>query len=354
MYTTRSLLEVITQIKTPTTFLTETFFPKEQFFDTEEVYIDYKKEGETLAPFVAPMTKGITIERQGFNTKRIIAPRIAPQRVMQIEDLSNRFAGEDFSSKKTPADRQRELNLQDYAELERMIIRTKERMASQLLFDGEVVIHGYTSDERNNFVEQVIRYEHDLQIVLTGEDKWNGNNANIYKDITEAERRVALGSAKVPDIIIMGAKAWEVALEDEKFMKKLDNRRINLGVIEPRFVDPSVKLVGEVGQMQVYVYYGQYQQTHDLDGKILEKPEMKPFVPENKVLVGVSGQHGLGYGLITQMEADGNFVSYKAKSVPKIFADTANDVKLMRLTSRPVPMVSDVNNWAVLTVMDEE
>lgn len=70
-YTTRTLLEVITKVKPPTTFLTDLFFRGEQFFDTEEVLIDYEKEGELVAPFVAPMTKGITIEREGFKTKEL-------------------------------------------------------------------------------------------------------------------------------------------------------------------------------------------------------------------------------------------------------------------------------------------
>lgn len=352
-YTTRSLLEVVTKVKTPTTFLTDLFFRGEKYFDTEEVLIDYKKDGEMIAPFVAPMTKGITVEREGYKTKKIIAPRLAPQRIMRIEDLDHRFAGEDFTSKKTPQERQNELTLEDYADLEKMNIRAKELMASQAIFDGEVIIRGYTNDERNKFVEQIIRYEHDLQITLTGDDKWNGAKPNIMKDINNAETQVSKKSGKVPDVIVMGAAAYEVALEDEKFLKKLDNRRVNLGTIEPKFIDSTVKLVGEIGQMQVYVYYGQYQETHDLDGKKLEEPIMKPFVPENKVLVAVSNAHQYGYGVVTQMENDGQFKTYKAKSVPKIITDVANDVKLLRLTSRPVPMVKDADTWAVITVMDE-
>lgn len=352
-YTTRSLLEVITKVKPPTTFLTDLFFRGEKYFDTDEVLIDYEKDGETVAPFVAPMTKGITVEREGFKTKKITAPRLAPQRIMRIEDLDHRFAGEDFSSKKTPQERQNELTLKDYADLEKMNIRAKELMVSQLLFNGEVIVKGFTNDERSKFVEQVIRYDHELQFELTGNDKWGEANANILKDISHAEMKVSTQSGRVPDVIVMGSDAYEAAMEDENFFKKLDNRRVSLGTIEPKFVDSTVKLVGEIGQMQVYVYYGQYQETHDLNGDKLEKPEMLPFVPGNKVLVAVSGLNQYGYGVVTQMENDGNFKTYKAKSVPKIITDVKNDVKLMRLTTRPVPMVKDVDTWAVITVMDE-
>lgn len=167
------------------------------------------------------------------------------------------------------------------------------------------------------------------------------------------KKMVAQKSRQVPDVIVMGEDAYEAAMENEKFLKKLDNRRVNLGVIEPKFIDPAVKLIGEIRQMQVYVYYGQYRETHDLDGKPLGTPIMKPFVPSNKVLVAVSKVHGFGYGVVTQMEEDGHFKSYKAKSVPKIIADVANDAKSLRLTSRPVPTVSDADAWAVITVMDE-
>lgn len=71
------------------------------------------------------------------------------------------------------------------------------------------------------------------------------------------------------------------------------------------------------------------------------------------MLVAVSGLHKYGYGVVTQMEKDETFKTYKAKSVPKIIADVKNDVKQLRLTSRPVPIVKDVDTWAVITVMDE-
>lgn len=193
-FTTKSLLDAVTKMSTPTPFLTELFVGSEQYFDTGEVLIDYKKDGETVAPFVAPMTKGITVEREGHKTKKITAPRLAPQRVMRIEDLNHRFVGEDFSSQKTPQERQDELTTQDFEDLEKMIIRAKELMVSQVLFNGEVAVRGFTSDERDNFIEQVIRYEHDSQIILTGDNKWDGASPDILKDINEAEKN---GSAKV-------------------------------------------------------------------------------------------------------------------------------------------------------------
>lgn len=351
-YTTRSLLEVITKAKPPTTFLTDLFFNQEEYFETEDVLIDYEKEGEIIAPFVAPMTRGITVEREGFRTRRIRAPRLAPQRNMQIEDLSNRFAGEDFSSKKTPQERQNELTIKDYAALDKMIIRARELMASQILFDGEAIVRGFTSDQRNKFIEQVIRYDHTLKITATGNERWDESEADIIGDVSEAAEMVATKSGQVPDIIVMGQDAYKAAIDNEKFLKKLDNRRVSMGTIEPKFIDSTVKLIGEIDQMQVYVYYGQYKETHDLDGEELETPEMKQFVPGNKVLVGVSKVHKFGYGLITQMENDGNFKSYKAKTVPKIITDVNNDTKLIRVTSRPVPMVRDVDTWAIITAME--
>ena len=47
---------------------------------------------------------------------------------------------------------------------------------------------------------------------------------------------------------------------------------------------------------------------------------------------------------------DKAFVTYEGKLVPKIYADEKNEVKMFRLTSRPLPRPFDVKSWAVIYV----
>jgi hypothetical protein len=55
------------------------------------------------------------------------------------------------------------------------------------------------------------------------------------------------------------------------------------------------------------------------------------------------------YGGVTQME-NGNFVTYEGIRVPKSWADEKNEVRMLRVTSRPLPAPDDVDNWYVATV----
>ena len=52
---------------------------------------------------------------------------------------------------------------------------------------------------------------------------------------------------------------------------------------------------------------------------------------------------------MTQME-DKKFWSYEGKLVPKVWADENDEVKKIRLTSRPLPRPFDVASWSVIYV----
>lgn len=62
-----------------------------------------------------------------------------------------------------------------------------------------------------------------------------------------------------------------------------------------------------------------------------------------------TGEGQIEYGLVTQME-DKKFQSYEGRLVPKVWADEKDEVKKVRLTSRPLPCPFDVESWAVIYV----
>ena len=45
---------------------------------------------------------------------------------------------------------------------------------------------------------------------------------------------------------------------------------------------------------------------------------------------------------------DKKFQSYEGRLVPKVWADEKDEVKKVRLTSRPLPRPFDVASWAVI------
>ena len=74
------------------------------------------------------------------------------------------------------------------------------------------------------------------------------------------------------------------------------------------------------------------------------------MIPAGTVLLAhSSGEGAIEYGLVTQME-DKKFQSYEGKLVPKVWADEKDEVKKIRLTSRPLPRPYDVDSWTIIYV----
>lgn len=139
-YTTREMIGAI-EINPPVRkFLTEKFFPVEQTHLTEKVEFDVKKGKRVMAPFVSPRIGGKVITRQGFQTKEFTTPRLAPERMLTVDDISTRALGENIYSKRTPSEREDELLAMDYKELDESIQRRIEWMCRQILFWGKLDI----------------------------------------------------------------------------------------------------------------------------------------------------------------------------------------------------------------------
>ena len=55
------------------------------------------------------------------------------------------------------------------------------------------------------------------------------------------------------------------------------------------------------------------------------------------------------YGAVSQMEKD-VFVTYESHRVPKIWSEEKNDIKMIRLSARMLPVPYDVQSWVVANI----
>ena len=92
-YTTREMVDAIEITPPVRNFLTRTFFPSENTHRTEKVEFDVKKGKRIMAPFVSPRIGGKVITRNGFHTHEFTTPRLAPERVLTVDDISKRGLG---------------------------------------------------------------------------------------------------------------------------------------------------------------------------------------------------------------------------------------------------------------------
>lgn len=346
-YKTSTMLPAVEQMPHVPAFLRNTFFPRTNDITvvTEKIELDYKKGKRKMAPFVAPRVGGITVSRDGFKTSVISPPRIAPQRPMTVEDVSNRTMGEGIYSKKTPAQRQTELTAKDLEELGEQIDRREEWMVAQLLFEGKVILKGYADNTLNNYIEQEIDYGFDNHEILSGTDLWTAPESNPYNYLGSARKAVLNKGGLAPNVVILGENAAQALLENPNIKEMLDKMNMSFGVIQPSLVSDQVTFLGKLPGLGLELY------TYD-DWYLDEDGEEHPFVPADKILVGRKNLGGFVFGAVTQMEQNTHKMhTYEAARVPKFWADVNNDMAMTRLTSRPVPQPINLDSWMVATVV---
>ena len=163
------------------------------------------------------------------------------------------------------------------------------------------------------------------------------------KPLREIRRKIIKATGKAPDIAIFASDAIEDFVNNSYVMKAMNVLNMKNVVIEPRVVDPALTFYGRIAELDLDIY------TYD-EWFLNDEGDEEAMIPAGTVLIGHSdGEGQVEYGSVTQME-DKKFVTYEGKLVPKEYADEKNEVKMLRLTSRPLPRPYDVDSWAIIYV----
>lgn len=347
IFTPMEMLQALETVGRPKTFLKDTFFPGEKTFVTEDVLFDIKKGKRRLAPIVAPRVGGITIEREGFETHKVEPLRVAPQRPLTIDDVIKRGFGEQINSRKTPAQRQAELTAADLQELNDTISRREEWLSAETLFKGKAILKGRVSDSDTNVIEREIDFGFTNKVVLSGTSLWDKDTADILANLRAWRLQVLQSTGVAPDTVILGEDAVTAFLGNKKLQDLMNIRNMSVMTVEPSLRDDAITFLGKIPGLGLEVY--SYDEWY-LDDDNVEKP----FVPKDVALLAKAGGGSFGYGAITQMDKreDPSYTTTEGRAVPKKWADMENDIIMLRLTSRPVPMPADVNGWLVAKVVE--
>lgn len=349
IYEPQSTLPAFQRRMPVTTWIRDTFFPSVQTFPTKHVLMDFYKNRQRVAPYVAENSKSINIKRDGFRTDIYTAPYINISRPYDVDLLQNRqFAEQVFNSPMTPEDRAIALMQRDYNELDDMITRREELQAAELLQTGIVTITGYVDDTATVVRTDRIDYGFDNIINLTGTSQWNGSNPDMLGDLDDAASLVR-GAGYDPAFAMFGKNAALRFLQDEKILRLMDYRRADFGSLAP-----EERLVNGNG----YTYLGRLRKPgidlFQYDANYFDDTEdaLLPYIDPDRVVVGARNLGEMLYGAITQIpEGSDNFVTYEGTRVPKVTIDRNSDTKSLILKARPVPKPFDVGSWAVINTI---
>lgn len=335
-FTTREMLAAL-ELRAPMRSFFTGFFPTMNTHVAEILELEIKKGKRVMAPFVAPRKGGKVITREGYSTKLLKTPKIAPERVTTVDDINQKGFGENIYSNKTPAQRSTELLAKDMNELEEYIQRRKEWMARQIILDGSITVQ-----DKDEGVDVQIDFGFTNKDTLVSGAKWDTDTADILGDLKRWRRSVIQKTGQAPTVCIMASDVYDTFKINDKVKDGFNLLNMVPGKIEPRVIDPALTFLGRLIELDLDIY------TYD-EWFIDDEGNEKPMIPAGTVLLLPEEIGSFEFGAVTQLEND-NFVTYEAEIVPKMWSDNQNEVKMLRMTSRPLPRPFDVDSWYVAKV----
>lgn len=343
LYTPRTLRGVVARMPRAKTFIRDLLFTDVQTFPTEKVEFDMVKGGRELAPFVHPRLGAEVLANQGYQTKEYTAPLVSPSTVTTAEDLMKRAAGEHIYSGKSPASRAVAKIANDMQRMDETITRREEWMAAKTLFEGKIPVVG-------KGINSVIDFNFTNNITLTS-DKWSDNSAPIMDQMEEWYKMVQKNGYVNPNIAIIGTKAAQAIVNNEKMQKLLDTEHYNLASIAPKQLANGAIWIGRIGKLNLDLY--QYNEWYVDNWTDPENPVTEELVPENKIVMfSTAAKFSRLYGAVTYIPyGEKDFITEEGDRVAKAWIAHNPDRKFLGLDSRPLTVPHEVDSWLVAEVL---
>lgn len=347
-YDTHNLLMAVEQLTPPTTFLRDRYFPTNDasdIFATNDVLVEYKDGSKRVAPFVAPRKGGVTMLRSGYEVQRFEPPRVAPRRMLTIDDLNKRGFGEALLSQQTPEIRQRALILKDAQELSDMISRREEAMAAEVMQTNACVMKHIADDVDVADEKSIQFYTGDNKALYTPSGNWAKDYEGIVADLGAMARLLTSRGLAASDLVV-GADAADALLANAAVQKLLDIKNYELGRIDPAQLGNGASHIATLnvkGRLINVICY---------DEEYTEGSETKSYIDSKTAIMTAPGAGRTLYGAVSQVEqADGLFHTYTGKRIPKYLSKADSDTRTLTLTACPLLIPNNKNPFIVAKVL---
>ena len=345
IYEPRTMGRIVEKLPPVRTFFRDTFFRREETFNTESVDVDFVKGTRKVAPFVHRIIGGKTVPNTGYETKTYKPPLVAPDKITTVDDLLKRRPGESLVSGRSPAERAVLKMSDDFRELRDMISRREELMCVQSIFTGKIPIIGEGLNE-------VIDFEFtNTEVISAATKKWSNAGSDPIGDLKRWHKQVQKTGFTNCNACVMADDVATAFVGHEKVQKVLDVRNYNLAVIQPRQLPNGVTYVGTIHELGMDVYT--YNEWYLDDWTDPETPEEKPLVPDGMLaMLSTNANYSMYYGAITLIdEGTKEFKTVEGKYVPDTWVKRKPARRFLQLQSAPLSVPHDVDSWFTAKVL---
>ena len=282
-------------IRQPSTFLLDNFFPRVRETNKKKIQIDLLMDDRRLAPFAMPNTQGKPVADQGWEAREFEPAYVKMVNLIKPEDLICPLPGEAINGDRSPAER-RDIKLMEWRLKHEASLKNRlEWMASQILLNGNVVIDG------DDYPSVTLNFNRDPlhNIALAGGALWTNPSSTPLQDINQwnVQMQKSKFGGKVTDIIF-GSDAWGAFKMHQDAMdeRKVDYRGTSMLIESSRLEDIEGDYVGTLdGRTRLWLYSECYVDDTGTE---------KPFVdPDCVVMISRPRFNGIQcYGFISDMD----------------------------------------------------
>lgn len=345
IYEPRTMGRIVERLPPVRTFFRDTFFRREETFNTESVDVDFVKGTRKVAPFVHRIIGGKTVPNTGYETKTYKPPLVAPDKITTVDDLLKRRPGESLVSGRSPAERAVLKMSDDFRELRDMISRREELMCVQSIFTGKIPIIGEGLNEVIDFGFT------NTEVISAATKKWSNAGSDPIGDLKRWHKQVQKTGFTNCNACVMADDVATAFVGHEKVQKVLDVRNYNLAAIQPRQLPNGVTYVGTIHELGMDVYT--YNEWYLDDWTNPETPEEKPLVPDGMLaMLSTNANYSMYYGAITLIdEGTKEFKTVEGKYVPDTWVKRKPARRFLQLQSAPLSVPHDVDSWFTAKVL---
>lgn len=344
IFDTYMLMAIAEEIVPETTFFRDRYFPTEagDIFGSEKVLTEYRDGDRRIAAFVSRRAGDIPIERRGYKIREYEPAYIAPSRLLTLDELKKRGFGEALFSDSSEAERAAKLILEDMQDIERRIVRREEWMAAQTMINNACTVQTYIDDKTEGEKFDITFYDTAGEHTVTVSDKWNSANGDFMGDVRAMCRLLTKRGLRAADLVL-GSDVADALLEDERVLKLLDK---NSGIIVGQIEQELSKYDGVVF-MGVLNFGGNRLNVFSVDETYVDENGVEQsYFPKTSAMVTAPACGHMMYGSVTQINyGSSEYTTHKGIRIPKLSVDQENDIRKLRIASRPLAAPKNKNAY---------
>jgi len=334
-FDTHVLKAIIEETVPQASFFKDRYFPTNagDIYAADKVLAEYRSGDRKLAAFVSNRVGDLPVERRGYSIHEYQPPRIAPSRILTLDDLKKRGFGEAIYSDLDTEKRAARIIAQDFIDLERRIARREEWMAAQVMVNNACTMQTYVDSATQGEVEYVQFYDQNSDHTYTIQTPWNAAGGDFFGDVKAMCRMLSSRGLRAADLVL-GSQVADAILDIEKVQKLLE--KIS-GIIIGE-IDQQLSPYDGVAYMGTLNFSGFRLNLISVDETYVDDAgQTQKYFPATSAMVTAPGCGHTMYGQVTQIDyGSTEFAMHTGKRIPKFSVDQENDLRKFRLTARPL------------------